>query len=330
METLDQFSPDVQIYSVDEAFLDITHIPADHRQRFGERIRETIYRWTGIPVSVGIATTKTLAKVAAEIAKKTSGVLDISSSDEEQMNELLRTLDVRDIWGVGYASTKMLNTYGISTAYNFKSLNEKWVRMKMGVNGVKTWNELNGISVSGSSHLQDIRRSAIHTRSFRGYVRSLPEMKAHISDFTTHATRRLRKEGLVAGTISVFLRTNYHNKNHKQYTGNTYVPFGKFSSYNPEIVKFALEGLERIYKDGYIYKRAGIVLSDIRVENDAQYSLFVPSMVNKDVMKAIDTLNDRWGEVVKMGVQQRDSHDYVRKYTSRNYTSSWSNLLTVK
>lgn len=328
METLEQFSPLIEVYSIDEAFLDISDIPMAYRSKFGERIRETVYQWTGIPVSVGIAETKTLAKIASEIGKKENRSVDLSTIEKGQLDDVLKRFNIKDVWGIGYSSTKLLATFGIESAYNFKSLTEKWVKVKMGTGGVKTWLELNGISASGTSHVADIRKSAIHTRSFRGYVSSHAQMRSHIADFTTHVTKRLREEGLVAGCVSVFIRTNYHNKKHKQYSSSTYVPFGKFTAYNPEIVKFALEGLDKIFKEGYLYKKAGVILSDIRKENDQQYTMFSANLVNKDVMKAVDLLNNKWGNSVKLAVQQRKEE--LPKMQSRNYTSSWNSLLTVQ
>ncbi|MEA3357076.1 MAG: Y-family DNA polymerase, partial [Patescibacteria group bacterium] len=217
MQTLSQFTSKIEIYSIDEAFLDLVDVHVKDYESYGQNIRKIVMQWTGIPVSVGIAKTKTLAKAANEFAKKntqTNGVLDLSHSRNSKVNEILMKIPVSDIWGIGRQYSKLLQRHNIKSALDLKRADQKWIRKKMTVTGLRTVLELNGQACLNLDEIQADKKRIASTRSFGNYVESIEEMSEAVSSYVSNACEKLRSQYSLASCITVFLRSNYHRKDH--------------------------------------------------------------------------------------------------------------------
>jgi len=298
-------------------------------------MKETVQKWTGIPVGIGIAQTKTLAKLANRIAKKSpkaNGVLDLSNS--EYLNHALDITEVGDVWGIGRRYSKMLMSRGINTAFDLKVADERWIRQKMGVVGLKTVQELNGIAcVDIENHTPDKQTTAV-TRSFGKMLTSFEELREAILTFTARASEKLRKADLVSGKISVFIRTNPYKKEIIQYSNSASVDLHPYSNDTREIQKAGLIALEKIYRDGLSYKRAGIYLMDLCRSDAAPKDLFTQpaNPTDEKLMKAIDKINRQHGSnLVSFGQVRKDKSWYAtRNHCSPKYTTQWTDLKGVK
>jgi len=333
MDVLNSFGLNMEIYSVDEAFFDIGCISEEKRGALIEMIKCKVERWVGIPVTITTAKTKTLAKTINHVAKKYreyGSIIEGSVFSDSEIDALLKLCSVKDVWGIGFRYSFLLNSFGVRSAYNFKCLDNGWVRRNMGINGLRLLQELRGFPIHIASSYKE-KRTLATTRSFKKYISDLVLMSGYVSSFASHSAFKLRRENLVAREVTVFIRTNSHNLRYKQYSNSVTLQFDGYTSFSPDIVKKALEGLRMIFKPGYLYKKAGVILSEIRPLDKEQTYMF-PSrkMVNKDVMRAIDKVNLKWNGVVKLGIENPlDSINGEKEFVSQLYTTDWRQLLTV-
>jgi len=336
MSTLSKFSPDIEIYSIDESFLLLNGINEDEIDNYARKIRQTVYKYTGIPVSIGIASTKTLAKIANRIAKKYekyNGVLNIYKNNN--IDKYLKLVDIEDVWGIGRKYSKRLKSYGIDTAYELKEISIDWAYKKLGgIIGKRIISELRGISCINLDEVNQLNKEILSSRSFGKSVKSLKELEEAISMYATIAAEKLRKQRGIAKRVSVFLSTNKFKKNEPQY-GNfatTMLPIP--TSYTPEIIKYALILIRSIYKEGYNYKKAGIILSDIIPEKNHQLSLFdnPKKSINYKLMNAVDKINERYGtnSIFPASIGINKNWHMRRNLISFRYTTRWSEILKVK
>jgi DNA polymerase V len=213
MNTLSRFTPDVEIYSIDEAFLDLSQFKQYDLTDYGHKIRSTIKQWTGIPVSIGIAETKTLAKIANKIAKKSvkaEGVLNLTASP--YLNRALEITDVGDVWGIGRSYSKFLNTYGIHNALQLLDADDKFIKKRMGITGIRLLNELRGIPCYALEQFPYPKKGISVSRTFKNSIESLDDLKEAVAAYASIGAEKLRKEHSVAGVIMVFLMTNRFKK----------------------------------------------------------------------------------------------------------------------
>lgn len=334
MSILNRFTPDLEIYSIDEAFLDLSGFSRKDLTEYGKEIRETVRKWTGIPVSIGIGESKTLAKIANRVAKKTpelGGVFNVYKNPG--VNSILRRIDVSDIWGVGKAYSRLLKGHGINSAYDLKIANDTWIRKQMSVVGYRTQLELRGTSCIDIEEVEQ-KKQIIRSRSFGHDVKDYDELKEAISMHASRAGEKLREERSIARYISIFIKTNKF-KDDPQYSNSIGVYLPEPTSYTHNLIDAALDLLDRIYKPEYKYKKAGVMLADICPEDEVQLSLFSPNRNLKnqiDLMKAFDRINSAWGrETVRYassGIQRPWS--MKRAGLSPRYTTSWNELPAVK
>lgn len=339
MQTLIHFCPEVEIYSIDESFLRLDRLKVDSYLKFGRMLREKVMKWTGIPVSVGIASTKTLAKAANELAKaiqKFEGVLDFTCLDNSQVDELLKRLELQDVWGVGRRYAKKLKFQGIENAYNLKCMKQKTAKKKMTVTGMRTVMELNGYSCIDLEESPDPKQSITSSRSFGRYVKSKSQLAQAITYHVEKASEKLRKQDSVARCVTVFLMTNRFRDDHRQYFNSKLDRFEVATDFSVEINKHAMRVLDQIYKPKINYKKCGIYLTDIRSKKDLQFEVF--NKVDENVymqkevlMDAVDRINDEWGsgtvKIASQGVKRK--WKMRRDMLSRRYTTCWDELLEV-
>jgi len=334
MQTLTQFTPEMEIYSIDEAFLDISNFNRIDLAEYGRKIKTTVEKWTGIPVSVGIANNKTLAKIAnrlAKYSKKANGVLDLSNS--KYLDKALESVEVGDVWGVGRRYAKFLTANGINNAKQLRDADDKFIKKKMGIVGLRLLNELRGISCYPLEQSPPRKKSIAVSRTFKKGIESLDEMHEAVAAYVSSGAEKLRKEKSVAGVLIVYVMTNRFQENY--YYNSTTINLPVRTSDTPELIRYAREGLRKIYKKGCQYKKAGILFNDLGYEELVQASFFdaVDRIRSKKLMKAVDVINGDMGSgIIQYGAVGL-SHDQNWKTAfnqrSRFFTTHWDQLLEV-
>ncbi|MEP0338858.1 MAG: Y-family DNA polymerase [Alphaproteobacteria bacterium] len=322
--------PDIEIYSIDECFIDYTGTDqaADHARM----LRATILQWTGLHVSIGLGATKTLSKVANRQAKTASGgVFDMLAPDTRE--SVLRETDVGDIWGIGRQWSNRLKLHGITTAYDLALVDRQWVRKVMGVTGLRTVDELNGLSAVELEHVVPDKQTLCVSRSFGTTVRDRAGLASRLHHFAARAAEKLRQGGLVAGAINIFIRGNPFRPDLPQYTNSITVGLPPPTSDTGDIVCATLRGLDRIYRPGIPYKKAGVLLLDLCNARQVPADLFsTPDPRRASLMRAMDDLNAKHGAgTLCYGEIPQPRTWYMRQqHRSRRYTTHWNELLGVK
>tara|TARA_Y100000590_G_scaffold288092_1_gene324379 strand:- start:2443 stop:3723 length:1281 start_codon:yes stop_codon:yes gene_type:complete len=334
MKTLKKFSPQIEIYSIDEAFLNLSLIKDEDLIEYGNEIRKTVLKWTGIPTSIGIATTKTLSKAANHVAKKEkSGVICLINS--KKINEVLSNINISDVWGVGRQLTKFYVKNGIHTAYHLKNMHNNWIKKNTSVLGSRTAMELKGIACVSLEIHQEKRKNCCVSRSFGRKVTKFQELSESISTHCLNAAEKIRLDNQTAKKITVFIRTSPFQSNKKYYANSRDIDLPIRTNDSIELVKQALTGLRQIYKKGYKYQKAGIILSGLNDIDIYKKNLF--SSINEEekrnkLMKAIDYTNTKYGRhalsIAQAGLKQR--WNIRRQYSSRIDTANFNFLPTIK
>jgi len=274
MKILYELAPDIEVYSVDEAFLDLTSIKFEDLTVFAKKILKTIRQWVGIPVSIGIGPTKTLAKIANHAAKNNPGYSNVVNLCTcEDPDWLFKTISVSEIWGVGGAFNQFLNENGIRTVYDFKNADENWVRKHMGVIGQKTLFELRGISCIPLESLVPDKKNICTSRSFGTPLETYEDLEQATSSFVARAAEKLRRQHSCARAVTVLVMTNRFS-NSPKYVNSILVQLPVATSITSELIHHALKGLRKIYRKGYKYKKSGIILMDIIPEDQLQYGIW--------------------------------------------------------
>jgi len=295
MRTLKRFNSKIEIYSIDEAFLDLSNFSDKDVKDVGKEIRNTVLQWTGIPTSIGIAETKTLSKVANHIAKKQkSGV--VSLVNIKDLDPILEKVEVRDIWGVGKQLSKFYIKNGIYNAKQLKNTSNTWIKKTKNVLSSRTAMELRGIPCIEIETKQTKRKSCCVSRSFGKKVEKLRELKESVTSYCLNAAEKIRSESLVCKSITVFIRTSPFQNKGVFYSNSKTIDFPIATNNSIEIVKNALTGLDLIYKDGFKYQKAGIILSGLS-DSEKGNSLFKSTKDEKikSLMQSIDNTNYRYG-----------------------------------
>jgi DNA polymerase V len=331
MSVLSKFTHDVDVYSVDEAFLDFTGI--EDMQAHATEIKNKVWQWTGMPVTVGVGKSKTLAKVAAEVAKKNSehrGVLVLENQEDTDI--YLSGLHVSDLWGIGPGYTKQLKNFGVETAYDLVRMDDALVKKHLGVGGLHVVWELRGKSIDGMDRETDIPKSMIRSRSFGKRVTSSTVLKEAVAMHVSNAARKLREQELTAGFLKVYVMTSRFNDKTKYYGGSGSV--GLFPTDNTfELMRVAMKLTDKIYREGYEYAKAGVMLLQIQPKKTARATLF--EMFNKksdNLLRSMDRLNDRYGRhTLRLGSMGTDDiWEAKHSLLSPAYTSRWGDVPVVK
>ena len=327
MKVLKGFSDKIEIYSIDEAFLDLSHIKDEQVEEYGKQIRERVLKWTGIPTSVGISNTKTLSKVANHIAKKNkAGVIFL----KENIDNILKNFDISDVWGVGRQLSKLYIKNGIDNAYKLKNISNTWVKKSTNVLGAKTVMELRGISCIDLETEETRRKSCCVSRSFGKKVESLDKLKESITTHCLNAAEKIRTDKQTTRAVTIFIRTSPFDKNRKYYSNSITVELPVATNNSIELVKTAISGLGKIYKYGYFYQKAGVILSKLRDASEKELNLLAPILENKSqpLMRAIDFTNAKYGRNAISIAQAGISNDWKmrREHSSRIDTASFDFL----
>jgi DNA polymerase V len=297
MKTLKQFSPKIEIYSIDEAFLDLSSIKDKDLLEYGSRIRKTILKWTGIPTSIGIATTKTLSKIANHIAKKDNlGVINLINT--QQIDKILKKIKINDVWGVGRQLTQFYIKNGINTAYQLKKMPDDWIKKNTNVFGGRTAMELKGLSCISLETYQEKRKNCCVSRSFGRKVTKLEELNESVTTHCLNAAEKIRLDNQTTKKITVFIRTNPFQKDKNYYVNSKDIDLPIRTNDSIELVKQALIALKCIYKKGYKYQKVGIIfsaLNDVDIYKKNLFSLINSEEKRKKLMKAIDYTNNKYG-----------------------------------
>ena len=336
MSLLSEVAPKLEVYSIDEAFMNMDGIREEDLPGICRDLIKRIRRWTGIPVSIGIAPTKTLGKVANHFAKKYKGYKGVCVIDtDEKMRKALSLTPIDDVWGVGWRGAPKLEAAGVKTAMDFVSRPVEWVRDRMGVIGVRTWSELQGIRMV-EEEKNDKRKSICTSRSFAGNISDIDELTLRVSDFAGKCAEKLRKEGTAAGTVGIFLYTNRFREDLDQYYPSASVRLEVPASSAPEIISAALKALRYVYKPGYQYKKAGVIVSDIVDADSIQQVIFGFDDKARErddrISQVMDKVNTSGRNVLRLATQRGGHYaDGIRRdFCSGLYTTSWQDLIKVK
>jgi len=295
---LSRFCPEMEDYSIDECFLDFQGFENFDLKKYCTSIAETIKQGTGIPVSIGVAPTKTLAKAANKYAKKYPAYKNVCLIDTEAKRiKALQNLEVGDVWGIGRQHTKRLTASGVKTAYDFTQLPQELVRRQMTVTGLRTWNELRGVPNIKMETASPAKQTIMISRSFGKMIDDYSTISEAVSTFAGMAAAKLRKQKSCAKSILVFIDTNPFREDLAQYSRHIVLTLPAASNSTIEMLNYVLEGLKKIYRPEYLYKKAGVMLMDICSENAVQGSLFdtTDRKKHQNLMAALDGINDRYG-----------------------------------
>jgi len=335
MSILSTFSPKQEVYSIDECFLDLSGFDPKALMAYGQTIRKTIKQQVGIPVCVGIADTKTLAKLANHCAKKRyagkDGVCDFGRYTPTQISKLFATIPVGDIWGIGRKITERLIAMKIETVEDLRTANQARMRQQFSIVVERTVKELNGISCIELDAANTPRQQIMVSRSFGQEVSNYDDLAESVAYFATTAAEKLRKDSSVAASLCVFIQTNPFKEKSQQYSPSIVVPMGEPSDDTSKLVSAALRGLRAIYRSGFQYKKSGVLLMGLQPKGAVQATLFDDTAAqekSEKLMQVMDSVNRRMGKgsmtIAASGTKQRWS--MRRDSKSPNYTTDWDEL----
>ena len=320
----------MEIYSIDEAFLDLTDYASKER---GIAIKKKVQQWTAIPVSVGIAPTKVLAKVAGHIAKKHTKAGIFMFDKEGLIRRALNVFKVEDLWGIGRKNAKKLKAVGIHTALQFRECDSNWIRRHLSINGVRLQKELYGEVCYPIEVTRKRKQNICTARSFGTEIKELSKLKEAIGSHANTCATKLRKEKSCCTSISVFLSTNPFKPQAKQYNPYKVIQLEVPTNDSMEIVKTAIKGLESIYRDDCIYKKAGVIVGRIVPQEQTQLSLFdsLDREKRKSINVAVDKINATMGKnKVKLAVQGNGRKWRLKQEKlSPCYTTRFTDILEV-
>jgi DNA polymerase V len=334
MNVLRDFSPRIEVYSIDESFLEVDGLLkmwASYTE-LGQAIRVRVKQWLGLPVCVGIAPTKTLAKLANHMAKKRpefNGVCDLNALSRIERKQYFAQIEVGDVWGVGRRIAAKLNKMGIYTVYDLRIADPKYLRQIFGVVMERTCNELRGISCLSLEEVSPPRKQIVSSRSFGSMVTTYQELQEAVSTYAARAAEKLRSDKSVCSGVQVFIHTNQFREQDAQYGNALLVPLTAATNDTRRITAAALYGLQQIYRDGYAYKKAGVVLLELSPAYIKQAQLFAkPDEKSQKVIEVMDRLNLEYGDntlyLASCGVQHQ--WKTLFEYRTPRYTTRWDEL----
>lgn len=334
MNTLSRFSPSVEVYSIDESFLDLGDFYGIDLFSYAWEIKRTVTQWTGIPVSIGVASTKALAKVANKLAKKSkkaNGVLVLT--DPRHLEKALEATKIEDVWGIGGQYAKFLRKRNVNTALDFTKLSENWVRQHMTIVGVRLLKELRGESCLELEEVSPPKKGICTSRSFGKTVTSYNEVSEATASYAAKCAKKLRQQKSCAKLLTVFVSTNRFSERDSQYHGSKTICLPVASNSDMELIHYANIALRAIYRKGYWYKKSGVIVTEIVPEHQVQLDLLdtVDRAKHARLMEAMDGLTDRFGRskvrVAKQGIDT--TWQLKSDYKSPCYTTRISELQTV-
>lgn len=328
--------PKIEIYSIDEAYLCVDGIDKKKLEVLCPELVRRIRKWVGIPVSIGIASTKTLAKVANHFAKKYPGYKGVCRIvTDEQRVKALKLTPIGDVWGIGRRVAPRLLAMGLTTAFDYVSMPQDWVYKNLGLGGLRVWNELNG-KESVEEERDEARQSICTSRSFAETITDIQELSARVSDFAAKCAEKLRHDGTAAYCINTFLYTNRFREDKPQDFPDATIRLDMPASSTQEVVSAALKALKLIWKPGFEYKKAGVVVFDIVNRDERQLTLFETDSAKKEkqdvLSQVMDNVNVSSGQNVLRVATQRPGHyaDGIRReHASRLFSTDWDSIIEI-
>jgi DNA polymerase V len=336
IDALSDFTPELEIYSIDEAWLRFPVSKSESLTDLGREIKRRVRQYTGIPVSVGFGSSKTLAKCANYHAKRSTkpgvnGVLDLT--DSPYLDIALERLPVADVWGVGPRYASMLKKNGIENALALRDANDKWIREKMTVVGLKTVHELRGVPCFPLEIVSPAKKLITCSRSFGRATESFQEVRAALAYFTSRAAEKLRRQRLVAGNLTVFISTDRFKKDDPQYSAGTTLNVAPKSDYIPELIALAMKGLAKVFREGFKIRKAGVMLGSLELAANMTRRLWDDERYEdrRRLMQAMDAMNGKYGrESIQCGIYPSEGIWLTRfEKRSPRYTTRWDELCTV-
>ena len=335
MTILEKYTPNLEIYSIDEAFLQFKGFDLFNLEQEGQRMRKQVRKWTGIPVSVGIAPTKALAKIANKIAKKfmkrTQGVYAIDT--EEKRIKALRWTKIGDVWGVGRKHKIRLEAIGVCNALQFTQLPDAWVRKHMSVLGLRLKKDLSGVSSIQLEEIIPIKKGIATTRSFEGTITQFSDLEERISTFATSCAEKMRKQRSSCNALLVFVRSDPHKKGGFPYRNSCVLPLPYATNSSILLSKHAVMGLQKIFKKGVHYKKAGVMIMGLIPTEKRQLSIFQNNN-NKHLtlMQSVDRIHKRFGpHRIKLANQDLNrTWKMKQEHLSQRFTTELNEIITIK
>lgn len=332
MSALRLMARSMEVYSIDEAFLSLDDWQGE---AFAKEMRARVRQWTGIPVSVGIASTKTLAKIANRYAKKNphlNGVFDLTAVADP--DEILGRIECGDIWGIGRQTSVKLARAGIRTALDMRRADMAWIRGELGVVGERTARELNGVPCLELEEMPPPKKAIASAKSFGHPVEALDEMSEALSTYIARVGEKLRAGRLLASRISVFVETNCFRPELPQYHAGVQSTFMRPTSHTPDLISAGLSLMRKIYRTGFQYKKTGVLVTELVPEEAVQLPLFEDrdDRHRKALQSVVDQINRRLGKnTVRYGsMGSRQMWQMRQEHKSRRYTTRWDELLVAK
>jgi DNA polymerase V len=328
MVTLGEFTPEMEIYSIDEAFLNLSGFSHLDLSDYGQQIRHTVFKWTGVPISIGMADTKTLTKVAGDIAKKNpKGVFILPSNHDD----ILAEFPIGDVWGIGRSHTRSLQAHGIMTALHLRDVELSWARKEYSVVMQRLVLELRGQPCFSLELNPPPKKSITVSRSFSRAIATLAELREAVATYTSRAAEKLRQHELTADAIQVFALTSRFKENY--YSDSVTLTFNYSSDNTVEILHFALRGCDRIFQAELQFKKAGVILLGLRPKSLRQLSLWEPDVEHSEaLMQTMDSINARFGRgTLQFAVAGlKKPWAMQSRMRSPRYTTCWSELPVVR
>jgi len=334
MNILSEFSPEVEVYSIDECFLNLEGIGCDSLLRLGRSIRNRVFKATGLPVSIGFAPTKALAKLANRIAKKYPDQLQniYCIDSEESRIKALKWLSIGDVWGIGRQHAKRLMKHDVKNAYDFTLFDESWIRKHMSVVGLRLKHDLEG-KPSIFLEQMKVKKNIATTRSFDENYTTFEQMRERVSSFAITCAEKLRKQGSQCNTLMVFIHTNGFREDLPQYSRNIQINLPHPTDSSIELAKYAIIALRMIYKDGFHYKKAGVIVQKFTPVGERQLSMFSEKDDrHTNLMKVMDKINASFGQQkIKLACQDlKRLWKMKQEHLSPRYTTRLDEIITVK
>ena len=339
MRVLSQFSPSLEVYSIDEAFADLAPLSIDDLTEYGKTMRERVLQYTGLPVSVGIASTKCLCKIANEIVKHDpsyEGVLDLTVLPDEQVDTFLSQVAIEDVWGIGRKYAAFLQNHGIMTARDLKYADELWIRKYLTVTGHRIVLELRGISCIPLEIVRPTKKGIMCAKTFGHEIKDYTELAEAVACYIARAAEKLRSQDSQAALLTVFLRTNHFNTSIPHYENSHTIRLPFPTSFTPDLITSALKGLEAIFQDGFTYKKAGVMLSKIIPLAHVQPDLFGDVSLfdyyrKRKLMTVVDAINAIYGRDSLYFAVQGSTRSWKMRQSklSGRFTTQWREIHTM-
>ena len=331
---LDEFAPSIEVYSIDEAFLDLRGIKGVDFDAYAKQISSQCWKLTSIPVSVGIAPTKTLAKIASKLCKQYPKLRGGCYMHRPQdIEKVLRKFPIEDVWGIGRRSSLKLHSIGIKSAYDFTLLPETTVRRMFGLNGLRTWKELRGEACIEFEDGFEAKQSICVSRSFSSEIYDLKELQEQIANFASTMAEKLRKQHSVTSEMAVFAYTNRFKENLPQTHASALVSFNTPTAEQRTIITSAVHATKELFRNGFGYKKAGVIATGIMNQGDMMHSLFEDTeAIEKEhkITSALDAINSVYGEgSIKLAVQGSGRIKTTSEKQSPHYTTRWCDIPKV-